>query len=592
MASASSDECGYCIEHAIHALKESGYFWRRRKILKRESIVTGLCHAELHAAANITSLEQRSAPLHINVFTTNGAPSHPSPRFSCLPPWGRSAGHATAGVLAGVSKTRARDVSRVNVPASVACGDGLRPKPLVEEVNVIHGGVSYLCGSNKTAIRGGNDKAPFRVPLVLADDATGGLQQSLSLGVFSAVATTAFDCRKFTRDICWRSNQNSLGSIDAGAEIAWVMNWNRWGLRGTHDDGHNLVSDIPVWGRTCVELGSLRRDIFVDEIPSTSLLTRVNLEVNPRHHCAPSGIPKLNGLLAAQNHAFRLKRDGTSSRSHLWSAKLGAEKQTNPSVIRECRGSKGDTNLQMARQTSACTKEVCSFSQFFPFEEIVQDVVLADPSYPKHNPEHGKLHIRNCDNTYQSRRHTSDTIDNIARYVAPLCFVYSRSQDASSTSRVLNEQYFKRLDLLAEARDPIPDFPLLSQHFEEMIQALEPEICFHLLVHEATPLHFVAPWMTSAFATHLSVDQLLLLWDWMLEDASMVPFAIAAAAIVSFRLRPLLNITAKQDIVEAIQDVSQLEIIPILHSFLVRPQLDLPANSRTLSSYKFSTIWS
>ena len=38
----------------------------------------------------------------------------------------------------------------------------------------------------------------------------------------------------------------------------------------------------------------------------------------------------------------------------------------------------------------------------------------------------------------------------------------------------------------------------------------------------------------------------------------MVPFAIAAAAIVSFRLRPLLNITAKQDIVEAIQDVSQL----------------------------------
>ena len=171
----------------------------------------------------------------------------------------------------------------------------------------------------------------------------------------------------------------------------------------------------------------------------------------------------MNGLLAAQNHAFRLKRDGTSSRSHLWSAKLGAEKQTNPSVIRECRGSKGDTNLQMARQTSACTKEVCSFSQFFPFEEIVQDVVLADPSYPKHNPEHGKLHIRNCDNTYQSRRHTSDTIDNIARYVAPSAS-YSRSQDASSTSRVLNEQYFKRLDLLAEAKRSTPDFPLLSQH--------------------------------------------------------------------------------------------------------------------------------
>ena len=66
----------------------------------------------------------------------------------------------------------------------MACGNGLRPKPLVEEANVINGGVSYLCGSNKTAIRGGNDKAPFRVPLVLADDATGGLQQSLSLGCF------------------------------------------------------------------------------------------------------------------------------------------------------------------------------------------------------------------------------------------------------------------------------------------------------------------------------------------------------------------------------------------------------------------------
>ena len=116
----------------------------------------------------------------------------------------------------------------------MACGDGLRPKPLVEEVNVINGGVSYLRVSNETAIRGGNDKAPFREPLVLADEATGGLQQSLSLGgVFPAARRQLLTVESSREISAGAQIKNSLGSIDAGAEIAWVMNWNRWGLRGT-----------------------------------------------------------------------------------------------------------------------------------------------------------------------------------------------------------------------------------------------------------------------------------------------------------------------------------------------------------------------
>ena len=90
----------------------------KENIEARVNRVTGLCHAELHAAANITSLKQRSAHLHINVFTTNGAPSHPFPRFSCLPPRGRSDEYVTAGVLADVSKSALGTFQELTFPPS------------------------------------------------------------------------------------------------------------------------------------------------------------------------------------------------------------------------------------------------------------------------------------------------------------------------------------------------------------------------------------------------------------------------------------------------------------------------------------------
>jgi hypothetical protein len=94
----------------------------------------------------------------------------------------------------------------------------------------------------------------------------------------------------------------------------------------------------------------------------------------------------------------------------------------------------------------------------------------------------------------------------------------------------------------------------------------------------------VDPWITSAFTTYLSVDQLLLLWDWMVGDDLMLLFGVAAAAILSFRRLPLLHITSQQDIMQALQDLSQLEIMPILYAFFVRPQTHGSAKAHNLSS--------
>ena len=76
--------------------------------------------------------------------------------------------------------------------------------------------------------------------------------------------------------------------------------------------------------------------------------------------------------------------------------------------------------------------------------------------------------------------------------------------------------------------------PGLCRAFEDMIHRAEPEVCFRLLRVGCPALTLAAPRMLGGFATHLEVEQVLLLWDRVIGFDSVLPLSVAAAAVVAF----------------------------------------------------------
>jgi hypothetical protein len=109
--------------------------------------------------------------------------------------------------------------------------------------------------------------------------------------------------------------------------------------------------------------------------------------------------------------------------------------------------------------------------------------------------------------------------------------------------------------------------PLLSHFFEDIIQSEEPEIAFHLLSHGIVILRIASPWMLSAFVTHLGAEEVLLLWDNIVKYNSVLPLAVAAAAVISFRREALLKTKCAHEIFDTLEDLSSFPVVSIMKDF-------------------------
>ena len=67
------------------------------------------------------------------------------------------------------------------------------------------------------------------------------------------------------------------------------------------------------------------------------------------------------------------------------------------------------------------------------------------------------------------------------------------------------------------------------------MQEAEPEVTKHIEGLGITPLQLALPWMLNAFADQLPVDQLLLLWDRIIAQDSLLPLPVLAIAVFVFR---------------------------------------------------------
>ncbi|KAG2433744.1 hypothetical protein HXX76_008107 [Chlamydomonas incerta] len=151
---------------------------------------------------------------------------------------------------------------------------------------------------------------------------------------------------------------------------------------------------------------------------------------------------------------------------------------------------------------------------------------------------------------------------------APLCYLYDSPASSYKLLRALYCRYWCKLHSLSAAGPASPALPGLLRVFEGLMQELDAPLVSHLSRLGLLPAALVLPWLASAFAGALPVQEVLLLWDRVVGLDSLLPLPLLAAAILCFRRHVLLCCSTASEVVAALSDVSQLRVVPLLQAVL------------------------
>ncbi len=108
--------------------------------------------------------------------------------------------------------------------------------------------------------------------------------------------------------------------------------------------------------------------------------------------------------------------------------------------------------------------------------------------------------------------------DGFSMLVAPLCFVYSDPVELYYIFRKFFMTHFFKLTVISS--DPQSILGLCAL-FENILQAKDPHLFFHLRKIDVQPLKIVFKWLVKGFSGYLLSSQLLELWDRILAYNSL-----------------------------------------------------------------------
>ncbi|KAL3154472.1 hypothetical protein ABBQ32_013938 [Trebouxia sp. C0010 RCD-2024] len=104
--------------------------------------------------------------------------------------------------------------------------------------------------------------------------------------------------------------------------------------------------------------------------------------------------------------------------------------------------------------------------------------------------------------------------------------------------------------------------------FLHLLEESEGEVAQHLRGLGCPPLHLALPWIMTAFAGHLAVGEVLLLWDRIIGFDSLLPLPLLAVAVLAFRRQVLLSAESKEEVMSIMEDLSQLKTVPLIQGIL------------------------
>ncbi|WIA13365.1 hypothetical protein OEZ85_006945 [Tetradesmus obliquus] len=156
----------------------------------------------------------------------------------------------------------------------------------------------------------------------------------------------------------------------------------------------------------------------------------------------------------------------------------------------------------------------------------------------------------------------------MASYLAPLCYLYEQPAAAFRVFAAMYGRYWCRLHTINVQPAPSAGLPVLCRTFLELLQDVDAEVYRHLSRLGPSALDLAFPWIMAAFVGHLSPAETLLLWDRIIGFDSLLPLPVLAAAVMTFRRDLVLAVHSSDELLEVLEDLSQLKVVPLMQAVL------------------------
>lgn len=223
----------------------------------------------------------------------------------------------------------------------------------------------------------------------------------------------------------------------------------------------------------------------------------------------------------------------------------------------------------------ADVKALAGDSQFFLFEETLRCVLLAmsrDASVAAHCSlrPFPRLEGVGAYGDVLSPYPLSGVVPfhGMAAFAAPLCYLYRSPAAVFHMFRAMYCRHWCRLHVLADTPPPQLSLLGLCRVATDLLQELDPEVVAHLCQLGCSPVRVMLPWLACGFARQLSVGQTLLLWDRVVGHDSLLPLALLAAAVLSFRREMVLASHDVEDLMDMMGQLSALQVVPLMQAAL------------------------
>ncbi|KAL0040686.1 hypothetical protein WJX79_001665 [Trebouxia sp. C0005] len=218
---------------------------------------------------------------------------------------------------------------------------------------------------------------------------------------------------------------------------------------------------------------------------------------------------------------------------------------------------------------------VANSEHFFLFEESLRAVLLAASRDPSLGPScHHKpfpcLLGKTASGDTQGPYPPSGVLPcrGLVEYAAPLCYLYAEQASCAVMFCSMYARFWCRLHTIDNTAGQDATLVSLCALFLHLLEEGEAEVAEHLKAVGCPPLQLALPWIMTAFAGHLAVGEVLLLWDRIIGFDSLLPLPLLAVAVIAFRRQVLLTADSREQIMSIMEDLSQLKVVPLLQGIL------------------------
>mmetsp|Transcript_16940 Transcript_16940/g.18994 ORF Transcript_16940/g.18994 Transcript_16940/m.18994 type:complete len:205 (+) Transcript_16940:3-617(+) len=152
-----------------------------------------------------------------------------------------------------------------------------------------------------------------------------------------------------------------------------------------------------------------------------------------------------------------------------------------------------------------------------------------------------------------------------SRFAVLFCYFSEMIEESYYMFRALYANYFCFLHSVSSHPQSLLS---LCKLFEDLLQAYETELFFHLQQIGVQPTSIAFRWLFAGFVGFLEVEQLYLLWDRVIGFETLELLPMLSAALFVFKAEYILKATTFEEVEEIFYDLSQIKVVPLLQHFL------------------------